>query len=64
MRTWILPSEPRPGYRGFAIETACAERSHKEAITMAKKAKSKKRGKAKDLSVRKGGGVKGGKMRA
>jgi hypothetical protein len=34
----------------------------KEA-TMAKK-KAKKRGKAKDLSVRKGGGVKGGKMRA
>jgi len=37
---------------------------NKEATTMAKKAKAKKRGKAKDLSVRKGGSVKGGKMRA
>jgi len=47
----------------FATVNRSAVAFHKEATTMAKK-KAKKRGKAKDLSVRKGGGVKGGKMRA
>jgi hypothetical protein len=58
---WVLPSEAPPGYGGFPPRaTRAAQSIHKEATMKKKGAKAKKGGKARDLSVRKGGSVKGG----